>query len=819
MLDRLNLSGSDDRPQEGSDPLFCFRLLGQLQIACGGEPLPLPPFRVFSLLAALLLYPRPQGRERLIGLLFPDIPERTGRRRLSDLLWLLRQTLPKLPLQTSSQTVCLDADSRWLDVEAFRQAASGPELDDRLRALALYRGDLLESAYDDWLLPERETLYLQYVRLAHQVSAELLQRQRLDELLPLAERLVQTEPYDEQALRTLMQAYRAVGRRGAALAAYERFLGLATDELGAKPEPATQALAESIRTTAAPAPLPSAIPSPGDETAEAMLCQARAALARGDRATVQEVVRRLRARHGDRDDDACLLEVDLALLCEEFDHAALLLCSCDAAQGPVLVRLARLALERRQAAAAHDAASEALIHAHEMGDRHTELEAVLALAHAQRQLGQGVQAARSSDQALGLARACGSMEGITRALMMQGHNSFRQGQYAEALASYHEARSLAHEHGLLCCLADALHWIAWIQSYQGALLAALASGQQALSLVRDLGLAGREAGALQSLAYTLAQLGRTAEGLRALEQAGQICARLGEPVRAAVNQYHLADTMLYHDDALAPRVIALAQAALATFRAHEQVGWEAALLCTQGHALSITGRHQAALDAFRRSYTLYEQVGELAFLPELLAQQGLAHLGLGEHEWALDCTRQALLAMAQGEVSGEVVPEIYYAHAMALAVAGDEAQARATLARAYHRLLAAAAQFQDEAARQAYFHHTPTMRRLMQAVYARGIAPAPGSGVVVRQMPSSQGGRTLQIRWTVDAGPADLALRQARGAIVLRRTRLGRLLQEARWQGATPTLGQLAEALDVSERTVQRDLAALRRDRGDESRV
>ena len=239
----------------------------------------------------------------------------------------------------------------------------------------------------------------------------------------------------------------------------------------------------------------------------------------------------------------------------------------------------------------------------------------MALAHAQRQLGQSVPAARSADQALGLARACGSTEGVTRALIMQGHNHFRQGQYAEALGSYHEARALAHEHGLLCCLADALHWIAWVQSYQGALPAALDSGQQALSLLRDLGLAGREASTLQSLAYTLAQMGRTAESLRALEQAGQICDRLGEPVRAAVNQYHLADTMLYHDDALAPRVIAIAEAALDTFRAHEQKGWEAAMLCTLGHALAIAGRHQAALDAFGRSHALYEQVGELAFLP------------------------------------------------------------------------------------------------------------------------------------------------------------------------------------------------------------
>jgi predicted DNA-binding transcriptional regulator YafY len=63
----------------------------------------------------------------------------------------------------------------------------------------------------------------------------------------------------------------------------------------------------------------------------------------------------------------------------------------------------------------------------------------------------------------------------------------------------------------------------------------------------------------------------------------------------------------------------------------------------------------------------------------------------------------------------------------------------------------------------------------------------------------------------VDAGPADAALRHAQGAIALRRARLERLLEEAQAQGAAPSSADLAHALGVSRRTVQRDLAALRR--------
>ena len=89
--------------------------------------IPSPPYRTYSLLAALLLRPRPQCRDLLIGLLFPDIPEQVGRRRLSDRLWLLRRSLPELPLETNVQEVYLPSKARWLDVEAFRQAAARPD--------------------------------------------------------------------------------------------------------------------------------------------------------------------------------------------------------------------------------------------------------------------------------------------------------------------------------------------------------------------------------------------------------------------------------------------------------------------------------------------------------------------------------------------------------------------------------------------------------------------------------------------------------------------------------------------------------------------
>ncbi|MBN1657289.1 MAG: DUF1670 domain-containing protein [Anaerolineae bacterium] len=809
MTSRSSVADIGHRP--AASKAFRFYLLGDVRVVVEDSPRPNPPHRVHSLLAALLLRPQPQRRDRLAGLLFPDVPEQTGRRRLSDLLWLLRRALPDLPLETNAQEVCLPPEARWLDVEAFRQFATQDDLDNWLEALALYRGDLLEGVYDEWLVEERETLYLQYVHLCHSACNELLRQQRLDQVLPLVERLVQAEPYDEAALRTLMKVYQGLGRRGAALAAYERFLVLAADELGAEPEAATQTLAQSLQGEDAALlhrPLPAL---PADASPEILLHRARQAVAGGDGAAVQALLAQLRARPVSGSvEEICLLEVDEALCFEEYERAASLLGRCQPHSAPVLVRRAQLAFHQRQAAKARDTASEALMLAHDCGDRWAELDALLILAHAQRRSGEGVQAARSAEQALKLARSLGSPAHVAQAFKAKGYTLYRQGRDAEALSFLHEMRSLAHEHGLRTCLAEALRGIATIHSDHFSLAGALSVYQEELSIWRDLGLRGREAQTLHNLAIVQAQLGRLPECLRTLEQARLICEQLCDPVELAINQYNVADTLLHYDDANAHEAAAVICQVLEILSDQQQPAWEAAASATLGSALWIQGQHAAALDAFRRAHDLYEQMGELPFLAEMLACQALACLGLEQPEQALALSRRAVLSLAQGAGFAESTPVIYYAHARALEANSRADQAREYLARAYHHLLAGAAQLEDEPARQACFAYHPITRRLMQQVYACGLAPTPAAGVFTHQLRASRPGNLVPVRLTLDAGLADAALKQTQGAVALRRARLARLLQEAQAQGARPTLAQLADLLDVSQRTLKRDLAVLR---------
>jgi tetratricopeptide (TPR) repeat protein len=67
----------------------------------------------------------------------------------------------------------------------------------------------------------------------------------------------------------------------------------------------------------------------------------------------------------------------------------------------------------------------------------------------------------------------------------------------------------------------------------------------------------------------------------------------------------------------------------------------------------------------------------------------------------------------------------------------------------------------------------------------------------------------VNVHWTIDAGASDADILRRNGKPALRHHRIRRLLAEAQAQGAAPTDGDLAQALQVSRRTIERDMAAL----------
>ena len=231
-------------------PTLQMALLGPMDIRFDGQQLRKPPtLKSRSLLAYLVLHrDRPQPRERLIDLFWGDRPERRARRSLTTALWHIRRCLPDEELILSElNTVQFDPGGElWLDVDEFQAQASRPDIPSLQSAVALYRGDLMDGFYDDWILTER-------YRLEHLFSEALTRLMNAQEkrgdheaALSTAACLVQQDPLREDAHRAIMRAYCRLGRRNAALEQYHHCRRIVQEELGMEPMAETAELHQQI---------------------------------------------------------------------------------------------------------------------------------------------------------------------------------------------------------------------------------------------------------------------------------------------------------------------------------------------------------------------------------------------------------------------------------------------------------------------------------------------------------------------------------------------------------------------------------------------
>ncbi|HZT42939.1 MAG TPA: tetratricopeptide repeat protein [Chthonomonadaceae bacterium] len=147
-------------------------------------------------LLAYLAYFRHQRhpREVLIEMLWPDCDLDAGRNRLSTALWALRRILepPGIPagtvLQASHFDVGLNVSAVTTDVAeflaVFHCAARSKNPSERrnhlLRAVDLYRGELLPGFYEDWALTAQRHLADLFEQAQQLLSAEAWQANALE---------------------------------------------------------------------------------------------------------------------------------------------------------------------------------------------------------------------------------------------------------------------------------------------------------------------------------------------------------------------------------------------------------------------------------------------------------------------------------------------------------------------------------------------------------------------------------------------------------------------------------------------------------------
>jgi predicted ATPase/DNA-binding SARP family transcriptional activator len=231
-------------------PTLKIFLLGAFSVKLGEKVL-LPASNSARSLLAYLFFYRHQTHSRtvLAGSFWPDLPEERARRALSQALWHIRNCLPGIVETTGQEIYLLEGHySFWIDTEIFERQTSDSDIarDQLLRTIDLYRGDLLEGNYENWILLERERLKeLYFTALENLIQSEKAEG-NYQNALNLGLRLTKADPLRESAYREVLRLYYLLNRPEAALQQYALCKKILQDELGVEPESETTALAQEI---------------------------------------------------------------------------------------------------------------------------------------------------------------------------------------------------------------------------------------------------------------------------------------------------------------------------------------------------------------------------------------------------------------------------------------------------------------------------------------------------------------------------------------------------------------------------------------------
>jgi len=211
--------------------------------------------RLQGLLAYLALHRQtPLPRSQVAFLLWPEASEAQAHTNLRALLRRLRAALPELDrfLQVDRQRLAWRDQVPWsCDVAVFEAALAQVAVAERggerdavraalRRAAEVYRGDLLPSLYDDWLLAERERLRDACLQALAKLALFAQQAGDLPGAIAATQQLLRIDPLHEPAYRTLIELYNRQGDRAGALRAYHSCATTLERELGATPGPLTQ---------------------------------------------------------------------------------------------------------------------------------------------------------------------------------------------------------------------------------------------------------------------------------------------------------------------------------------------------------------------------------------------------------------------------------------------------------------------------------------------------------------------------------------------------------------------------------------------------
>jgi len=258
-------------------PSYEFALLGRFAVRVDGQPLPAGAWRhtrAAELVKILALAdPHRLHCEQVMDLLWPDLAPDAAAGNLRKAVHFARAALGAAQAITRSGAMLelCPGEPVAVDALAFEAAARAG----RVGALDAYQGDLLpEDRYAPWAEEPRDRLRALYLRLL-KTAAQW-------------ERVLEADPADEVAHRSLMRRAIEAGDRRAAVRQFERLCEHLRADLGVGPDPESVALYERALSMEGPG-LPTAA-----ERTRALLARGLVQLNTGELAEAEQTARRAR---------------------------------------------------------------------------------------------------------------------------------------------------------------------------------------------------------------------------------------------------------------------------------------------------------------------------------------------------------------------------------------------------------------------------------------------------------------------------------------------------------------------------------------------
>lgn len=466
----------------------------------------------------------------------------------------------------------------------------------------------------------------------------------------------------------------------------------------------------------------------------------------------------------------------------------------------------RLAAETARLDEAAACYSEALALARLAGDAPRQMEAAFLLGDLANRRGDHPQAQHHYEQVLAQARALDDQGRAARALRGLGLVARRSGRAREAIEWFEQAGRVQQALGdrtgesitrinLLSSYYDLNAWDRLLAEADAALALSAALGrQEGVALAKHLqGLASWALGDFISARAQLTEAVDHYTGLGDRVHAGLACNALGLVAEA---EGDLAQARVDYERALATAE-ALGAATEAAYARNDL-----------GALLHQQGEHDAARPLLEAARARWQELGN-----DLLRLKSEAHLGLvmlaaGARAEARALAEAGLTAFTRGGWSGEQPQGWLWALYRLLEALDRRQPAAAVLHGAYAELQRQGQAIANDRLRWQFFSRGPLNRMILDAqAQISGLKRQTTARLARAEAPLGRpltAGEAVVIQWTVRSPDDELIERSDER----RRHILRRLLAEAEAQGAAPTDADLARALGVARRTIERDLAA-----------